>query len=67
MRTRVRCQRQTTRLLSSLAITPRHYFLDRRPIKDIQALCGHANQSTTEIYIKQRWQETAQPNEVVIA
>lgn len=28
----------------------------------IQLLCGHAKASTTEIYIKARWRETARPN-----
>ncbi|MEO8806410.1 MAG: tyrosine-type recombinase/integrase [Burkholderiaceae bacterium] len=32
-------------------------------IELIQALCGHADKATTEIYIKQRWLETAQPNQ----
>jgi integrase len=41
------------------------YFIDKQPIEVIQALCGHASKSTTEIYIKARWQETAQPNRVV--
>lgn len=36
------------------------------PIETIQALCGHATKTTTEIYIKQRWQETSQPNQVVV-
>lgn len=31
-------------------------------IERIQQLCGHADKSTTEIYIKQRWLQTAQPN-----
>jgi integrase len=43
------------------------YYIDKKPIEVIQALCGHASKTTTEIYIKQRWQETSQPNQVVIA
>jgi integrase len=42
------------------------YYLDRRPIEEIQALCGHATKTTTERYIKARWRETAQPNAVQI-
>lgn len=34
------------------------------PIERIQLLCGHASKSTTEIYVKQRWSETAEPNKV---
>jgi integrase len=34
------------------------------PIERIQLLCGHADKTTTEIYIKARWVETAQPNAV---
>lgn len=36
------------------------------PIEEIQMLCGHDDKTTTEIYVKQRWRETAQPNMVVI-
>jgi integrase len=34
------------------------------PIERIQLLIGHKSKATTEIYIKQRWRETAQPNMV---
>ena len=37
------------------------------PIERIQLLCGHAKKSTTEIYIKARWTETAAPNNRSIA
>lgn len=33
------------------------------PIERIQLLCGHAKASTTEIYIKARWVQTAAPND----
>lgn len=36
------------------------------PIEEIQMLCGHEDKSTTEIYVKQRWRETAEPNRVVM-
>jgi integrase len=39
-------------------------WLSGVPIEQIQLLCGHKNKSTTEIYIKQRWRETALPNTV---
>lgn len=42
------------------------YYIDKRPLAEIQQLLGHANQTTTEIYIKQRWRETAEPNMVVM-
>lgn len=34
------------------------------PIERIQLLCGHEDKATTEIYVKQRWRETAAPNMV---
>ena len=37
------------------------------PIEQIQLLCGHKSKTTTEIYIKARWQQTAQPNMVEVA
>jgi integrase len=37
-------------------------WLSGVPIEQIQMLCGHAKKATTEIYIKARWRETAQPN-----
>ena len=37
------------------------------PIEEIQMLCGHEDKATTEIYVKQRWRETAAPNSVEIA
>jgi site-specific recombinase XerD len=32
------------------------------PIELIQQLCGHEDKHTTEIYVKQRWRETATAN-----
>lgn len=37
------------------------------PIEQIQMLLGHEDKTTTEIYIKQRWRETASSNMVVRA
>lgn len=37
------------------------------PIEQIQLLCGHADKSTTEKYIKARWSEAATPNAVAMA
>ena len=36
------------------------------PIERIQLLCGHADKSTAERYIKARWLETAQPNTLIV-
>lgn len=36
------------------------------PIEQIQLLCGHKDKTTTEIYIKARWTETAEPNRVAM-
>lgn len=36
-------------------------------IEQIQLLLGHEDKTTTEIYIKQRWRETATANQVVVA
>lgn len=38
------------------------YYIAKVPIEQIQQLLGHANKTTTEIYIKQRWRQTAEPN-----
>lgn len=35
-------------------------------IELIQLLCGHEDKTTTEIYVKQRWHETAIANQVVM-
>jgi integrase len=43
------------------------YYLGKVPLAQIQQLLGHANQTTTEIYIKARWRQTAEPNMVVMA
>jgi integrase len=40
---------------------------DGTPIEQIQHLCGHEDKSTTEIYVKQRWQETAMANAVAMS
>ncbi len=41
-------------------------WLAGEPIERIQLLCGHEDKATTEIYVKQRWRETAAPNMVKI-
>jgi integrase len=41
-------------------------WVDGTPIEQIQLLCGHANKSTTEAYIKARWLQTAMPNRLAI-
>lgn len=42
-------------------------WLNGVPIEKIQMLLGHEDKSTTEIYIKQRWRETAASNTVQMA
>jgi len=39
-------------------------WLSGIPIEQIQLLCGHDDSTTTEIYVKQRWNQTAAPNQV---
>jgi integrase len=39
---------------------------DGVPIEKIQALLGHSSKTTTEIYVKQRWVESVEPNMVVM-
>lgn len=41
-------------------------WLSGTPIEQIQLLCGHADKSTTEKYIKARWNATAMPNSTAI-
>lgn len=41
-------------------------WLSGVPIEQIQALCGHADKSTTEKYIKARWHDAAMPNIVAM-
>ena len=41
-------------------------WLAKVPIEQIQALCGHEDKTTTEIYVKQRWRETVEPNRVAV-
>jgi len=40
--------------------------LEGVPNEQIQLPCGHADKRTTEIYLKQRWTVTAQPNSVEV-
>lgn len=42
-------------------------WLSGVPIEQIQHLCGHEDKTTTEIYVKQRWQETAVANSVAMS
>lgn len=37
-------------------------WLAGEPIERIQALCGHKDKATTEIYVKQRWRESVASN-----
>jgi integrase len=41
-------------------------WLAGEPIERIQLLCGHSKKTTTEVYIKARWRETAAPNSRVV-
>lgn len=41
-------------------------WLAGTPIERIQLLCGHTKASTTEVYIKARWRQTATPNSRVV-
>jgi integrase len=41
-------------------------WLSGVPIEQIQQLCGHETKDTTEIYVKQRWHDTIQTNQVVM-
>lgn len=42
------------------------YYINQTPLAQIQQLLGHANQTTTEIYIKARHTEAAETNNVVV-
>lgn len=39
-------------------------WLTGKPLREIQALCGHASETTTEIYVKARWVDGVKPNAV---
>ncbi|MDS1142013.1 tyrosine-type recombinase/integrase [Pusillimonas sp. SM2304] len=41
-------------------------WLSDEPIERIQALCGHKDKATTEIYVKSRWRELVAPNSLKI-
>ena len=41
-------------------------WLSGTPIEQIQHLCGHSDKTTTEKYIKARWNATATPNGTII-
>ena len=38
------------------------FYIEKKDLREIQALCGHASIKTTEIYIKKHWTETITPN-----
>lgn len=73
-----RAQDKARRTVKSLAKMPPFGFRDLKgkgatdmwlagePIERIQMLCGHAKKTTTEVYIKARWTETAAPNDRAI-
>jgi len=68
----------TLRVAKGLPLIPSFGFRDLKgkgatdmwqsgvPIEQIQQLCGHEDKTTTEIYVKQRWRETAVSNLVVM-
>lgn len=41
-------------------------WLAGEPLERIQLLCGHSKKTTTEVYVKARWRETAAPNSRII-
>ena len=41
-------------------------WLSGEPLEKIQALCGHGDKTTTEIYVKARWHDTVTPNRVAM-
>jgi len=41
-------------------------WLAGEPIERIQLLCGHSKKTTTEVYVKARWRETAAPNSRIV-
>ncbi|KAA0911937.1 tyrosine-type recombinase/integrase [Pusillimonas sp. ANT_WB101] len=41
-------------------------WLGGEPIERIQALCGHKDKTTTEIYVKSRWRESVASNSLTI-
>lgn len=73
-----RAQAKVRKTIPALATMPSFGFRDLKgkgatdmwlagePIERIQLLCGHAKKTTTEVYIKARWTETAAPNQIIV-